>query len=64
MAWWFFIVLDSFAYIWMVTGDLAMPETSLILMGISSATAPGAVLVKPNPNSPMFDQRPSLSGSS
>lgn len=52
MAWWFLIILASFTYIWMVTGDLGMPETSLVLMGISSATALGAILVKPNPKKP------------
>jgi len=60
MAFWFLIILGSFTYIWMVTGDLAMPETSLILMGISGATALGAIMVKPNPKKTAGRDKPPL----
>ena len=60
MAFWFLIILGSFTYIWMVTGDLAMPETSLVLMGISGATALGAILVKPNPKKPESRKKSTL----
>ncbi|MBZ5505122.1 MAG: hypothetical protein LAO78_06525 [Acidobacteriia bacterium] len=50
MAWWFFIVIASFTCIWLVTGDLVVPPSSLILLGISSATALSAVIVNPKPD--------------
>jgi hypothetical protein len=40
MAWWFFLVVLSFSFIWMVTGDRdTIPPSVLGLMGISAATA-------------------------
>jgi hypothetical protein len=49
MAWWTFIVVSSFLYIWSVTGDWDfIPPGTLVLMGISSATALGAMLVDSN----------------
>lgn len=40
MAFWFFIVVVSFAFIWIVTGDRdTLPPSVLALLGISSATA-------------------------
>ena len=46
-AWWFFIILASYLFIAMITGDWAAPmsNTVLGLMGISAATAVGAALV-------------------
>lgn len=46
MAWWFFLVVLSYTFIWLVTGDRdTIPPSILGLMGISSATALAAVLV-------------------
>ena len=39
MAWWFFIIVASYHYIWMVTGDRdSLTAGALILIGISAAT--------------------------
>ncbi|HWZ43038.1 MAG TPA: hypothetical protein VNW97_06155 [Candidatus Saccharimonadales bacterium] len=57
MAWWFFIVLAAFNYIWMVTGDHdSITAGALILMGISAATGMGSVVL----DSSKRDQRQSL----
>lgn len=46
MAWWFFIVVASYLYIWMVTGDRdTLPSGVLVLIGISAATGLGAMVV-------------------
>ena len=48
MAWWFFLILTGFSYIWMVTGDNDTISPSLLaLMGISAATAVAAVAISP-----------------
>lgn len=40
LAWWFFLAVLSFSFIWMVTGDRdTIPPSVLGLMGISAATA-------------------------
>jgi len=40
MAWWFFLVVLSYVFIWLVTGDRdTIPPSLLGLMGISAATA-------------------------
>jgi hypothetical protein len=57
MAWWTVIIVGSFLYIWAITLDWnIVPVSALVLMGISSATAMGSVLVDSNRN----DQRKSL----
>jgi len=46
MAWWFFLTLVSYVYIWLVTGDRDTITPSLLgLMGISAATALAGVAV-------------------
>lgn len=46
MAWWFFLILTGFSYIWMVTGDTDTISASLLaLMGISAVTAVAAVAI-------------------
>ena len=48
MAWWFFMIIVGFSYIWMVTGDNDTITASLLgLMGISAATAVAAVVISP-----------------
>jgi hypothetical protein len=40
MAWWFYLIVFSYAFIWFVTGDAdSIPPSLLGLMGISAATA-------------------------
>jgi hypothetical protein len=47
MAWWFLLIWGSYLYIGLVTWDYSrtMSGTALVLMGISAATAFGAVLI-------------------
>ncbi|MBG6166765.1 outer membrane murein-binding lipoprotein Lpp [Labrenzia sp. EL_195] len=46
MAWWFFIILGGFLYLWMVTGSTAtLSDGVLLLAGISAATGLSAVAV-------------------
>jgi hypothetical protein len=46
MAFWFFIILAGYNYIWMVTGNWdSLTPGALTLMGISAATGMGSVLV-------------------
>ena len=45
-AWWFFIVLGSFLFIYMITGDYnTISEQALILMGLGTGTAVGAFMI-------------------
>lgn len=46
MAVWFFLVISSYLFIWIITGELAsITESTLVLIGISAATALGAAAV-------------------
>ena len=46
MAWWFFIILASFLYIWIIFGDTdTLTAGALVLMGISAATGFSSFLV-------------------
>jgi low affinity Fe/Cu permease len=46
MAFWFFLVITSYVFIWMVTGDVnTITSTVLGLMGISATTALGSMLI-------------------
>lgn len=57
MAFWFFVIVASYNYIWMVTGNSdSITQGALILMGISAATGLGSVVV----DSSKRDQRQSL----
>lgn len=56
MAWWFFLTIVGYSYIWMVTGDNDTIAPSLLaLMGISAATAVTAVAM--TPRKARFDAR-------
>jgi len=49
MAFWFFVIIFSYVFIWMVTDDLSCVTTSVLgLMGISAATGLGAAAVDAN----------------
>jgi hypothetical protein len=59
MAWWFFIILTSFLYIWMIFGDTeTLTAGALTLMGISAATGFSSVIL----DSSKEDSRKSLTG--
>lgn len=46
MAWWFFVVVFSYLFIWRLTGDLNVFTTSVLgLLGISAGTALGSAVV-------------------
>jgi hypothetical protein len=46
MAWWFFLIVISYVMIWLISGDRdTITPSLLVLMGISAATALGAVLI-------------------
>ena len=46
MAWWLFIVIISYVTIWMITGNRdTVTNSTLILIGISGATALGSVAI-------------------
>lgn len=48
MAWWFFLIVASYVFIWLVTGDRDTIAPSLLgLMGISAATALAANAITP-----------------
>jgi hypothetical protein len=45
-AWWFFFVIGSFVFIYMITGDYnTITDQALILMGIGTGTALGAFMI-------------------
>lgn len=45
-AWWFFFVIGSFVFIYMITGDYnTVTNQALILMGIGTGTALGAFMI-------------------
>ncbi len=49
VAWWFFIILGSFLFIALVTGDLdTITTSSLVLLGIGTGTALGGAMVDAN----------------
>jgi hypothetical protein len=54
MAWWFFLLVIGYVFIWMVTGERDSIAPSLLgLMGISAATALAAVAVtRPSKDAP------------
>src|SRR5436190_11896269 len=53
MAWWFFLVVLSYTYIWLCLGDRdTIPTSVLGLMGIISATALAAMFITPKNAAP------------
>jgi hypothetical protein len=58
MAFWFFIVIISYVFIWMVTSDLSNLTASVLgLIGISAATGLGAAVVDSSKQSEQENQR-------
>lgn len=59
MAAWFFLVISSYVFIWLVTGDMNnMPESVLILMGISIGTTLGARMIDQNKQNSVLSKVP------
>lgn len=49
MAWWFFLVIAAYVFLWLVLGDLdTITGSVLTLMGIGSGTALGAAMIDSN----------------
>lgn len=58
MAFWFFVIIISYVFIWMVTSDLSNLTTSVLgLMGISAATGLSAAIVGSSKRSNRENQR-------
>jgi hypothetical protein len=54
MAWWFFLVVLSYVFIWLVTGDRdTVPPSLLGLMGISAATALASAAIPTRNDNPI-----------
>lgn len=47
-AWWFILIVFSFIFIWLVTGQQDLSSTALILLSISLGTALGATVIDVN----------------
>jgi len=61
MAWWFIVVLASFITIWLITGDRdTITTSSLVLMGISAATAMGSIAIEASAPARANDARKQL----
>jgi Skp family chaperone for outer membrane proteins len=60
MAFWFFLVITAYFFLWIVTGDMDTLNASVLgLIGISAGTALGSAFVdaaKPAPHSPSGNQ--------
>jgi hypothetical protein len=64
MAFWFFLVIASYFFLWIVTGDMdTLNPSVLALIGISAGTALGSAFVdaaKPVPAGPSGNHRSSM----
>jgi hypothetical protein len=50
MAFWFFLVINSYLFMWLITGELdTITDSVLALMGIGAGTALGAALIDSQP---------------
>jgi hypothetical protein len=47
-AWWFLLIIVSFVFIWLVTGQYDLSETALVLIGVGFGTALGATVIDNN----------------
>jgi hypothetical protein len=57
MAWWFVLIISGYVMIWLISGDHDTITSSLVaLMGISSGTALGAVLIESTSGSGALSQ--------
>lgn len=50
MAWWFFLVIAGYVFVWLITWELdTITDSILALMGIGAGTALGAALIDTSP---------------
>lgn len=59
-AWWMFLIVSSFAFIWIVTGQYDLSGTALVLLGIGLGTGLGATLIDSNKKNETADAETSL----
>jgi len=53
MAWWFFLVIAAYVFIWLINDELnTITESVLALIGIGAATAIGATVIDGNKQAP------------
>jgi hypothetical protein len=58
MAWWFYLVIAAYLYLWLVTGQVNMLTSSVLtLIGISAATGLSATFVDQQKQSDLAQQR-------
>lgn len=58
MAFWFFLVLASYVFLWLINDELdTITESVLALIGIGAATALGATLIDQNKPTPLASDR-------
>src|SRR5258708_7704025 len=51
MAFWFFLVVAAYSFMWLVTGELdTIPQSILALIGIGAGTALGSAMIDSNAN--------------
>lgn len=61
MAWWFYLVIATYVYIWIITGDYNTPNGSVLtLIGISSTTGLAATFLDRNKTLDATKQRRAL----
>jgi hypothetical protein len=57
MSFWFFLVIASYVFMWMITDELdTITDSVLALIGIGAATALGAALIDKNKTAPAPDE--------
>jgi hypothetical protein len=61
MAWWFYLVIAAYLYLWLITGQVNMLTASvLVLIGISAGTGLSAVFIDQQKQSGQLSQRSDL----
>lgn len=61
MAWWFYLVIAAYLYLWLITGQVNMLTASvLVLIGISAATGLSAVFIDQQKEASQVTQRAQL----
>jgi Flp pilus assembly protein TadB len=61
MACWFYLVIATYLYIWLITGEYnSLPASVLALIGVSGATGLAAIFVDNNKTQSAANQRKSL----
>lgn len=66
MAWWFFIIMGSFLFIFAITGDFTqiINEPALVLIGVSASTAISSVFINEGKKSSLSKETSTIPSSS